>query len=70
MRAEIEGCVAVRCVRSVMGGSIRWFLDNFGFRPPETLRKQKWKEVRYGGRMYVLFQITAQAKNKKSYPRR
>ena len=34
------------------------------------MQKQKRKEVRYGDRMHVLLQITAQAKNKKSYCRR
>ena len=34
------------------------------------MQKQKRKEVRYGDGVYVLFQVTAQAKNKKSYCRR
>jgi hypothetical protein len=53
-----------------MGGFIRWFLDNLGCRPPKFCENKNRKEVRYGNRMHVLLQITAQAKNKKSYCRR
>ncbi len=48
---EIGGCNAVRCVRSKMGGFIRWFLDNLGCRPPKFCENKNRKEVRYGNRM-------------------
>jgi hypothetical protein len=67
---KTRSCDAVRCVRSKMGGFIRWFLDNLGCRPPKFCENKNRKEVRYGDRMHVLLQITAQAKNKKSYCRR
>ena len=67
---EIRGYSAVRCVRSIKGGFIRWFLDNLGCRPPKFCENKNRKEVRYGNRMHVLLQTTAQAKNKKSYCRR
>ena len=35
----------------------------------KLMQKQKRKEVRYGDRLFALLQVTAQAKNKKSYPR-
>ena len=67
---KTRSCDAVRCVRSRMGGFIRWFLDNLGCRPPKFCENKNRKEVRYGNRMHVLLQTTAQAKNKKSYCRR
>lgn len=42
-RATTSLILLVRCVRSIKGGFMRWFLDNLGYRPPEVDAKTKTK---------------------------